>query len=134
MCNSSTNNIFGLTPVSMRWNVVRGDTASLRIDFLENDETTYWDTEDWEYQATSYDPQGNVLDELMVEPHEGYVILKAPASLTLNWGTKYTKVVGELPFDLQVTIPQVGNVEPFVWTPVLGTIVVLGDVTPGGSL
>lgn len=134
MCNCSNNNVFGVTPANIRWNVVRGDSASLRVDFLQNNETTPWSTTGWTYEATSYDPQGNVLDDIPVEPHAGYVIIKAPASLTLNWGTRYTRVVAELPFDLQVTIPQEGNVEPLVWTPILGTIVVLGDITPGGSL
>ena len=41
-------------------------------------------------------------------------------------------VVAELPFDLQVTISDAG--EDTVWTPVIGTICVLGDVSPGGSL
>jgi len=38
-----------------------------------------------------------------------------------------------LPFDLQITIPAASG-EPTVWTPVIGTICVLGDITPGGSL
>lgn len=134
MCNSSNNNLYGLTPASIRWNIVRGDSATLRIDFLENDETTHVNTTGWTYEATSYDAQGDVLDDIAVEPNSGYVILRAPASLTLNWGTRYAKVVAELPFDLQVTIPQGETEEPLVWTPVLGTIVVLGDVSPGGSL
>jgi hypothetical protein len=37
-------------------------------------------------------------------------------------------VVAELPFDLQITTNEI------VWTPVVGTIRVLSDVTPGGSL
>lgn len=134
MCNSSNNNLFGLTPANIRWSVVRGDSASLRVDFLENDETTHWTTTEWTYEATSYDAQGDVLDDIPVDVYTGYVVLRAPGSLTLNWGTRYTKVVAELPFDLQVTIPQAGNEEPIVWTPILGTIVVLGDITPGGSL
>jgi hypothetical protein len=38
-----------------------------------------------------------------------------------------------LPFDLQITIPAATG-EDTVWTPVIGTICVLGDITPGGSL
>jgi hypothetical protein len=42
-------------------------------------------------------------------------------------------VVAELPFDLQITIPTDGPNDT-IWTPVIGTICVLGDITPGGSL
>ena len=31
---------FGNTPAIVKWTVVRGDTARLRVDFLENDETS----------------------------------------------------------------------------------------------
>ena len=134
MCNSTTNNTFGLTPANIKWNIVRGDSSTLRVDFLQDNETTPWVTSGWSYKATSYDASGNVLDDITVEPYSGYVILKAPASLTANWGSRYSKVVAELPFDLQVTIPQTGSYESLVWTPVLGTITVLGDVTPGCSL
>ncbi len=41
-------------------------------------------------------------------------------------------VVAELPFDLQVNIPTAG--ENTIWTPIIGTITVIGDVSPGGSL
>jgi hypothetical protein len=52
--------------------------------------------------------------------------------VTKNWGVKYSKVVSELPFDLQAYLPE--NCDDTVWTPVIGTIRVLGDVSPGGSL
>jgi hypothetical protein len=51
----------------------------------------------------------------------------APASITELWGTGYKSVVTELTFDLQVTIDNT------IWTPVIGTISVFGDIT-GGSL
>ena len=51
----------------------------------------------------------------------------APASITELWGTGYKSVVTELTFDLQVTID--GET---IWTPLIGTISVLGDIT--GSL
>ena len=131
MCTSTINR-FGASPASIQWKVVRGDTAQLSVDFLELDETTGFDCDGWTYEATTYDSAGDVLDQLVVES-EGYsVTIIAPASLTLNWGSGYKNVVSELPFDLQVNIPAVG--ENTIWTPIIGTITVLGDVTPGGSL
>ncbi len=116
--------IFGADPVRIKWNVVRGDTSPLRIEFLEDDEVTYFDTDTWDYVATSYDPKGDVLDELEVVAHNGYVDITAPASITEYWGTGYKTSVAELIFDLQVTIDN-----DTVWTPVIGTIFVIGDVS-----
>lgn len=123
---------FGANPTNVQWTVVRGDTALLKVQFLESDEVTYFDTSEWTYSATAYDASGDILDELVVVVDSGFVTIKAPASLTQNWGTQYKSVVTELKFDLQVTIPDEG--EDTVWTPVLGTICVLGDVSPGSSL
>jgi hypothetical protein len=119
--------IFGADPARIKWNIVRGDTSPLRVEFLEDDETTYFDTSDWTFEATSYDPQSDVLDALEVTAGEGYVDIMAPASLTQFWGTGFKSVVTELTFDLQVTID-----EDTVWTPLIGTISVIGDIT--GSL
>lgn len=133
MCTTTIQK-YGANPANISWRVVRGDTATIDITFLESDEATGWDTDGWTYKATAYDAQGDVLDDLIVLPITGQsgVTIKAPASLTLNWGNKYTSVVAELPFDLQVNIPTDG--ENTIWTPVIGTICVLGDVSPGGSL
>jgi hypothetical protein len=51
----------------------------------------------------------------------------APSSITELWGTGYKTIVTELTFDLQVTIDS-----DTVWTPLIGTISVIGDIT--GSL
>ena len=118
--------IFGADPVRIKWNIVRGDTAPLRVEFLENDETTYFSTSTWQYKASAYDPKTDYIDELEVTSGNGYVDIKVPSSITELWGTGYTKTVAELAFDLQVTID--GET---VWTPVIGTILVLGDVTGG---
>ena len=120
--------VFGADPANINWKVVRGDTSPLRIEFLENDEVTLFDTTGWEFAATAYDFRGDVLDELEVVPGSGFVEITAPAEITALWGTGYRSPAAELAFDLQVTIDGVT-----VWTPVLGTITVLGDVT-GGSL
>lgn len=123
---------FGANPATIQWNVVRGDTASLIVDFLEDDEVTKWNTTTWSYKATAYDPVGDVLDELLVSATTGTVTITAPASMTLSWGSAYKTIVAELPFDLQIQIADAA--EDTVWTPIVGTIRVLGDITPGGSL
>jgi hypothetical protein len=128
MTNCCNPEIFGADPINIRWNVVRGDKASLRIEFFDNDETTYFDTSDWDFQSFSYDPKGDILDELEVVASDGYVDIVAASDITQYWGTGYSSVVAELPFDLQVVID--GST---TWTPVIGVIRVLGDVT-GGSL
>lgn len=126
MTSSCSPEIFGADPANIKWRIVRGDTAPLRVEFFENDETTPYDTSGWEYSATTYDFRGDILDELEVEPGNGYVDIVAPAEITELWGTGYGSVVAELAFDLQVTID-----DDTVWTPVIGTITVLGDVSGG---
>ena len=112
---------------------MRGDTASLEVEFLEIDETTPFDTDGWTYKATAYDATGDVLDALTVTATTGSAVITADSCLTEKWGTAYKSVVAELPFDLQITIPTYGPNDT-IWTPVIGTICVLGDITPGGSL
>lgn len=118
---------FGADPVIIKWNIVRGDTSPLRVEFYENDEVTFFNTEGWEYLSTAYDRKTDILDELETTAYAGYVDIMAPAEITENWGTGYASVVSELNFDLQVKI------DDTIWTPVIGTISVIGDVT-GGSL
>lgn len=131
MC-SPTLEKFGATPANIQWTVVRGDSASFTVSLLENDEVTEFDTDGWTYSATAYDPTSDILDELSVS-HVGSVItVTASADVTANWGTQYKPVVAELSFDLQATIPD--GTSTITWTPVIGTICVLGDVTPVGSL
>lgn len=132
MCNNNSIKKYGTQPIDMQWNVIRGDTSSLKIEFFNNDENTYWDTTGWTYISTSYDPQSDILDLITVTGYPGYAILTASEELTSYWGTKYGSVVAELPFDLQVVIPTDGT--PITWTPILGTIRVLGDVSPGSIL
>jgi len=134
-CSSCSPQIqkYGADPASVQWKVVRGDTASLEVEFLEIDETTPFDTDGWTYKATSYDATGSVLDDLPVTATTGVATITVDPCITEKWGTAYKTVVAELPFDLQITIPAASG-EPTVWTPVIGTICVLGDITPGGSL
>jgi hypothetical protein len=122
---SSTS--FGSSPVNVKWNITRGDTATLTVQFFDDDEVTLVDTSDWEYVSSAYDARGDVLDELETTESNGTVTITAPADITVNWGVGSGSVLAELAFDLEVTID--GDT---VWTPIIGTIVVLGDVS--GSL
>lgn len=131
MCAPSVEK-HGATPANIQWTVVRGDDAVLKVEFFEDDEITYFDTSDWTFVATAYDINGDVLDDLAVTAEDGYVEIKASAEITANWGSAFKTVVAELPFDLQVEIDNAGVIT--TWTPVIGTICVIGDITPGGSL
>ena len=122
---TSISDAFTNAPAIVKWNIVRGDTAKLKIEFLENDEQTYFDISSWTFSSTTYDYIGDVLDQLQVQKGTGYVEIIAPASITSLWGTGYNSVVAELAFDLQATIGDQ------IWTPVLGTIKVSADVTSG---
>jgi hypothetical protein len=135
MCSPSIEKL-GASPANIQWTVVRGDTATLKVEFLEDDEVTKYDTTGWTFLATSYDPASDTLDTLTVESYEeGVVYIIAKPTTTKNWGiTKYKPVVAELKFDLQATIPGDGvsgggGDEITKWTPVVGTICVLGDVS-----
>lgn len=131
MC-SPTIEKFGATPANIQWTVVRGDSASFTVSLLENDEITEFDTDGWTYTATAYDSSSDVLDDLPVTVDGSVVTVTAPAATTANWGLNYKSIVSELSFDLQAKVPD-GNSE-IIWTPVIGTICVLGDVTPVSSL
>jgi hypothetical protein len=130
MC-SPTVEKFGATPANIQWTVVRGDYSSFTVSFLENDEVTEFDTDGWAFAATAYDPGTDFLDELEVSVDGSSVTVSAPASVTENWGTKYRSVVAELSFDLQAIVPDGSTT--ITWTPVIGTICVLGDVSPSGT-
>ena len=118
---------FGSNPIIIKWNIVRGDTAKLRVEFFDNDEVTVFNTNGWEYASSAYDSRGDLLDELEVIEGDGYIDIVASSDITANWGIGVGSVVAELAFDLEVII------DDMVWTPILGTIKVAADVT-GGSL
>lgn len=116
--------LFGADPANIRWAVVRGDTSILRVDFLENDETTYFDISDWSFSSSAYDPKTDIIDELTVEDFTGYVNIIIPTDISATWGTTFSGTVAELNFDLKVTLDG-GE----IWTPVIGTISVIGNVS-----
>lgn len=117
---------FGQKPIHLKWNVVRGDTAKLKVEFLQNDEVTYFDISDWTFASSAYDAKGDVVDELEVDVFDGYVNIVAPSDITETWGDGFSSVIAELAFDLEVTTTNE------IWTPIIGTIVVAADIT--GSL
>lgn len=130
MCVSTIEK-HGATPANIQWTVVRGDNANLLIEFFEDDEETPFTTSGWTYKATAYDSLGNVIDDLATTSTAGAVEIKVPASITADWGTGYRSVVAELPFDLQVFIEGgADSANDTTWTPVIGTICVIGDVSP----
>jgi len=134
-CSNCSPNIdkIGADPGNFQWSVVRGDTASLRIKFFEKNETTAYTTTTWTYKSTAYDPVTKTSYTLDVSSGVGYVDIIAQPTKTKLWGAGYQDKVAELNFDLQVTIPSAGSGSfDTIWTPVVGTIIVLADITPGG--
>ena len=132
MCTPTTEKL-GATPAHIQWTVVRGDSSTLAVQFLQDDEVTGWNISTWAFSSTAYDTAGDILDELKVTVSGHTATIFISSDITQNWGSKYTSVVAELPFDLQATIPKSqGESENTVWTPVIGSICVLGDITPGG--
>jgi hypothetical protein len=116
--------IYGANPINIQWQVIRGDTARLRVDFMIGTSSNHQDTSLWTYAASAYNPKTKTTDVLDVEALGGYVVISAAPSITSTWGTGYTSVVAELSFDLQVTTE-----EGDVWTPIIGTIVVVPDIS-----
>ena len=120
--------VFGLEPVKLKWNIVRGDTATLRIDFFEEDEETHYDISNWSITATAYDPKAETFDDLIVTVNDGWIVVTAESDITSFWGAGIKSRVNELSFDVEVILD-----DNTTWTPVRGFISVMGDVT-GGNL
>jgi hypothetical protein len=116
--------VFGSDPVNIKWTVVRGDTSTLRVDFLFDDEVTNYNTETWAYASSAYDPKTDIIDELTVTAGDGYAEISIPSDISANWGTLFSGKVAELNFDLKVTFD-----DNKVWTPVVGVISVIGNVS-----
>jgi hypothetical protein len=117
---------FGADPARVKWTIVRGDTSSIRVDFLDDDELTPFNTDNWSYVASAYDARNNSVDELSVESGDGYVIISIDPDTSANWGSGYSSTVAELSFDLEVSMDEI------IWTPLIGTISVMADIS--GSL
>lgn len=114
----------GAAPANVLWNVVRGDTATLLINFFENDEVTPIDTDNWTFAASAYDPRTSTTYTLGTDEGASSVNITAAPEVTELWGTGVVSTVAELTFDLEVT-----REDGVVWTPIVGQIKVAGDVT-----
>ena len=117
---------FGSDPARVTWKVVRGDTSSIKISFLQDDETTPYTTAGWGFASVAYNPKNDTEYELETSFASNVLTVTAPSDVTVEWGTTYGSVVAELLFDVQV------DTGSEIWTPIVGTISVVGDV--GGSL
>lgn len=131
-CSACSTEIkkLGTNPVNIQWNAVRGDTAKITVEFLNNDEVTYFNTTGWTYSATAYNPLNDSTNTLSASMSNNVLTITATPQQTATWGTGAGNIVAQLSFDVQVTIPGSPN---YVWTPVVGTICVTGDIT-GASL
>jgi hypothetical protein len=127
--NSLETQTIGSNPAMINWKVVRGDTSRLRVEFLENDEVSGYDTSDWIFESTAYDKATRVSYTLDVIPEASYVDIIASAEVTAEWGNATSGLSAELDFDLQVTFD-----DNTVWTPVIGVISVSADMTLYGGL
>lgn len=114
----------GSSPANVTWNVVRGDTATLLVQFFENDEVTPIDTDNWSFAASAFNPRTNTRYTLVTDEGSNAVTISADPATTEEWGTGIAATVAELTYDLEVTME-----DGVVWTPVIGTIKVTGDVT-----
>ena len=123
---SNSRQVLGIEPVNIRWNITRGDTSSIRVQFLESDEKTSVDTSKWVFEATAFDNRSKIFDDLDVRVDGNDIVITATSDLTEFWGKGVKSTVAELSFDLQVVIDRFT-----VWTPIVGTITVIGDVTGG---
>lgn len=120
--------VLGSDPIIIKWNVVRGDTSTIDIEFFENDEVTYSDISDWLFVATAYEAKTNTFYNLDVTVVSGKVTITALPIITELWGTDMSLKTAELQFDLEGINGEV------IWTPVIGTISVIGDVSGIGVL
>ena len=116
------DDFIGAEPAIVKWKAVRGDTASIMVQFLETDETTSYNTDGWTYIATAYEERVGQSHTLDVQVNSGYIKVVASPEITSQWAVGLK--TGELSFDIQVTTP-----DETVWTPIIGTIYVIGDVT-----
>lgn len=114
----------GAKPAFVKWDVVRGDTSVLRVEFYDQDKNTPYDTDGWTFKSTVFDRRANTTTDLDIEVFSGYIKITASPEITEAWGQGFNTRVAQLDFDVEVTID-----EEIVWTPVIGQISVIGDIT-----
>jgi hypothetical protein len=120
----SSSNKFGANPAYIKWDVVRGDTATLRVEFYQQNQKQPYNTDNWTYICTVYNKRTREFYTLDVDADDGVVTIIATPEITSQWGTGINDIVAQLDFDLEVTMD-----DGVVWTPVIGTISVMGDIT-----
>lgn len=118
----------GAKPASITWNVVRGDTASILVSFLQDDQATAYNTSGWTYVAKAYNSKTDTHYALTTEVISGSVKISATPEVTATWGSDQRGRPETLTFDLQVTIDS-----EVVWTPIIGVIYVIKDVPAGAN-
>jgi hypothetical protein len=126
MNNKISRQVVGVRPVNIKWVVVRGDSSALKVQFLENDEETSYDITNWQFSATAFSPKDQIFDDLDVSVDGNEITITASSDITEFWGSGVSTTVAELDFDLEVRVSR-----DTVWTPIVGTITVVGDVTGG---
>ena len=126
MNNKISRQVVGVRPVNIKWVVVRGDSSALKVQFLENDEETSYDITNWQFSATAFSPKDQIFDDLDVSVDGNEITITASSDITEFWGSGVSTTVAELDFDLEVQVSR-----DTVWTPIVGTITVVGDVTGG---
>jgi hypothetical protein len=120
----SISNKFGANPADLKWDVVRGDTATLRVEFYEQNQKKPYNTDNWTYICTVYNKRTKEFYYLDVDADDGVATITATPEITSEWGTGIGNLVAQLDFDLEITME-----DGVVWTPVIGTISVIGDIT-----
>lgn len=126
MNNKISRQVVGVRPVNIKWVVVRGDSSALKVQFLENDEETSYDITNWQFSATAFSPKDQIFDDLDVSVDGNEITITASSDITEFWGSGVSTTVAELDFDLEVQVSR-----DTIWTPIVGTITVVGDVTGG---
>jgi hypothetical protein len=116
--------VLGSSPVNVKWNIVRGDTATLRIDFLEDDEVTPYNISSWVIESTVYNPKTGARNDLEITKNSGWIVVTARADITAQWGDGFRYRVNELNFDVEVTLA-----DGTVWTPVVGVVSLISDIS-----
>jgi hypothetical protein len=116
--------VLGSSPVNVKWNIVRGDTATLRIDFLEDDEVTPYNISSWVIESTVYNPKTGARNDLEITKNTGWIVVTARADITAQWGDGFRYRVNELNFDVEVTLA-----DGTVWTPVVGVVSLISDIS-----
>ena len=87
---------FGANPAYIKWDVVRGDTSVLRVEFYNNDENSPYDTSTWTYVCTVHNPKTNEFFTLDVTNGDGFATITATPEVSAQWGSGMNDLVAQL--------------------------------------